>query len=71
MLRGFICSIQAAASLMSVMGLLLFLFALLGKQLFGNKLEPSERYNYDDFMWSFVTVFVVQAENVGIIRILI
>ncbi len=60
MLRGFICSLKAAGSVIFVMLLLLFLFALLGKQLFGKKLDREERYNYDDFLWSFVTVFVVR-----------
>ncbi len=38
--------------------LLIFIFSVLGMQLFGGKIDPSlSRMNFDTFFWAFVTVF--------------
>eukprot|EP00301_Raphidiophrys_heterophryoidea_P006188 c12515_g4_i2.p1 GENE.c12515_g4_i2~~c12515_g4_i2.p1 ORF type:complete len:1711 (+),score=471.23 c12515_g4_i2:352-5133(+) len=60
LISGIIHSLRAAMSLMCVCVLLLFVFALLGKNFFGGKFGyTGARYNYDDFGWAFVSVFCV------------
>ena len=42
--------------------LFMFVYSLLGMQMFGGKLgSPPPRHNYDSLLWSFVTTFQVRA----------
>jgi voltage-dependent calcium channel L type alpha-1D len=60
MIGALMLSAKASASLSMILMLMLFIFALFGMQFFGKKIDPNdERYNYDDFLWSFVSCFVV------------
>ena len=51
---------------------IIFLFALFGKEFFGGKMVLNDqRFNYDDFLWAFVTVFIVRCYPIQSLSLLL
>ena len=52
--------IQSITALLAILFLYIFIFALLGMQVFGGKMETESRSTFDSFWKSLVTVFQVE-----------
>jgi Ion transport protein len=57
--RSLVNAVHSIMSLLCVLFLLVFIFALLGMQLFGGRFEPSCRSNFDSPWQALLTVFQV------------
>ena len=57
-------AITGVANVSVVLSIIIFIFTLLGMQLFGGAFPPEARHHFNNFWWAFVTVFqVLTGEN--------